>query len=177
MTAATTREPNDWLSAVPAQTGPPSSNDSLPLESLAPDFEAIPRGKTGGRAAAVLALYESDLTNRPANQCLDWVASEIGLGSKLRKFALSLAQEADSRRPELDNRLNYYSQRRTMEESSPVARNILRTAIAEMDIYPTTRAAVIISEAVKLCQMFDTHDTGRFVNGVLGALVRDDSST
>ncbi len=176
MTAATAKEPTEWLSVVPEQTAQSWSNDPLPLESLAPDFEAIPRDKTGARAAAVLALYQSDLTNRPANQCLEWVVTEIGLNTKLRRFAHSLAQESDNQRSELDNRLNRYSRRRNMDQSSPVARNILRTAIVEMDLYPSTRAAVVISEAVKLCQMFDTHDTGRFVNGVLGAVVRDDSS-
>ncbi len=176
MTAATAKDSSKWLSAVSAEKAQHWSNDPLPIESLTPDFEAIPRGKTGGRAAAVLALYQSDLTNRPADQCLEWVASEIGLDTKLRNFASTLAVAVDNRRSKLDARLNRFSQRRTMEETSPVARNILRTAIVELDLYPKTRAAVVISEAVKLCQMFDTYETGRFVNGVLGAIVRDESS-
>ena len=177
MTAATAREPTDWLSAVSDQAPGTWSEDPLPLESLAPDFEAIPRDKTGGRAATVLALYESDLTNRPASQCLDWIAREIGLNSKLRKFAHSLIQQADNQRSNLDRRLNRYSQRRTISQTSPVVRNILRTAMVEMDLFPATRPAVIVSEAVKLCRMFDTRDAGRFVNGVLGAVIRDIYST
>ena len=54
-----------------------------------------------------------------------------------------------------------------------MVRNVLRTALVEIDEYPRTSTAVIVSEAVKLSQMFDTHNTGRFVNGVLGAVVRD----
>ena len=176
MVAAIGKGPDDWLSAVPAQAVRGWANDTLPLESIAPDFGAIPRDRTGGRAATVLALYESDLTNRPSDQCLDWVATEIGLNSKLRKFARALTRGVDSERARVDRRLNRYSERRAMDETSPVARNILRAAMVEMEMFPSTRRAVIISEAVKLCQMFDTYETGRFVNGVLGAVVRDDSS-
>ena len=60
-----------------------------------------------------------------------------------------------------------------MSDTLPVVRNILRIALVEMDLYPKTSIAVIISEAVKLSQMFDTHGSGRYVNGVLGALVRE----
>ncbi len=136
------------------------------------DFDAIPKGKTGGRAAAVLALYESDLTNRPVAQCLDWIASELGLDAKLRRFASGLAQDAERQRRQLDLTLNRYSRRRTMDSASPVVRNVLRTAMVELELYPKTRTAVIVSEAVKLSQLLDTHVSGKFVNGVLGAFVR-----
>ena len=140
---------------------------------MPPDFESIPRDKTGARAAAVLSLYESDLTNRPVMQCVDWVVSEMGLSNKSRQFVSSLATEVEEQRTELDRRLNRYSKRRTMQEASPVVRNVLRTALVELEMYPKTRTAVIINEAVKLSQMFDAQGSGRFVNGVLGAMVRD----
>ena len=129
--------------------------------------------KTGARAAAVLSLYESDLTNRPIIQCVDWVVSELGLSRKSQQFVSSLAKEVEERRTELDRRLNRYSKRRTMQEASPVVRNVLRTALVELEMYPKTRTAVIINEAVKLSQMFDARGSGKFVNGVLGAIVRD----
>lgn len=144
------------------------------MDSDAPDFAAIPRDKTGARAAAILTLYESDLTNRPVAHCFDWIATEIRLSNKLRRFALSLADEAEKQRGKIDRQLNRYSRRSNMAEVLPVIRNILRIALIEMEMYPKTRTAVVISEAVKLAQTFDTHTSGRFVNGVLGAIVRDE---
>ena len=164
---------NNWLSAASTAGSGSRSPNLAGDESNAPDFEAIPRDKTGGRAAAVLSLYEADLTNRPAAQCIDWVTSEMRLNRKLRQFAYSIATEVEDRRPELDRQLNGYSRRSPMSETLPVVRNILRIALAEMDLFPKTSTAVIISEAVKLSQMFDTQGSGRYVNGVLGALVRD----
>ena len=172
MSTPSVKEPSDWLSAIPPERAYSSSNESLAVDADAPDFGSIPRDKTGARAAAVLALYESDLTNKPANQCLNWIATEIGLNRKLRLFAMSLASEAEKDRTFLDRSLNRFSHRWTMNEASPVVRNILRTALVEFDLFPKTNVAVVISEAVKLSQMFDTRITGSFVNGVLGALVR-----
>lgn len=170
MTSARANETSNWLSVVSDERARAWARD---FDADAPDFEAIPRDKTGARAAAILALYESDLTNRPVTQCVDWVVSEMGLSKKSRQFVSSLATEVEERRTELDRRLNRYSKRRTMQEASPVVRNVLRTALAELEIYPNTRTAVIINEAVKLSQMFDAQGSGRFVNGVLGAIVRD----
>ena len=164
---------NNWLSAASTEIAGSRSPYSSADATNAPDFEAIPRDKTGGRAAAVLSLYEADLTNRPAVQCIDWVTSEMRLNRKLRQFAYSIAAEVEDRRPELDRQLNRYSRRSPMSDTMPVVRNILRIALVEMDLYPKTSTAVVISEAVKLSQMFDTHGSGRYVNGVLGALVRD----
>ncbi len=164
---------SNWLSAASTEGSGSRSPNLVGDDPNAPDFEAIPRDKTGGRAAAVLSLYESDLTNRPAAQCIDWVTSEMQLNRKLRQFAYSIAAEVEDRRSELDRQLNGYSRRAPMSETLPVVRNILRIALAEMDLYPNTSTAVIISEAVKLSQMFDTQGSGRYVNGILGALVRD----
>ena len=173
MTSARVNEPGDWLSAVSDERARAWVDDDGAFDADAPDFEAIPRDKTGSRAAAVLALYQSDLTNRPVTRCVEWVVSEMGLSKKSRQFVSSLATEVEERRTELDRRLNRYSKRRTMQEASLVVRNVLRMALVELEMYPKTRTAVIINEAVKLSQMFDAQGSGRFVNGVLGAIVRD----
>ncbi len=173
MTSTRAHESWKWLSAVSNDRAREWMRDKVPFDADAPDFEAIPRDKTGARAAAVLSLYESDVANRPVSQCFEWVAAEMGMSKKSRQFAYSLATEVEDRRIELDRRLNRYSKRRTIHEASPVVRNVLRTALVELEMYPKTRTAVIISEAMKLSQMFDYEGTGRFVNGILGAMVRD----
>ena len=170
MTSTRAHESSNWLSAVSDERARAWGRD---VGSDAPDFDSIPRDKTGFRAAAILALYESDLTNRPVLQCVEWVVGEMGLSARSKRFVLSLATEVEERRSELDRRLNRYSKGWTMEEASPVVRNVLRAALVEFDLYPGTRTAVIINEAVKLSQMFDAQGSGRFVNGVLGAIVRD----
>ncbi len=173
MTAPSVEESGSWMSTVSGRHTDSTFHGTLSDSDAGPDFGAIPRDKSGARAAVVLSLYESDLTNRPSIQCLDWIALEIGLSSKLRRFAASLVEAADRDRAEIDRRLGRFSRRWSIAEISPVVRNILRTAVIEFDVYPETSVAVVVSEAVKLSNLFDTEKSGGFVNGVLGAVVRD----
>ena len=167
-----TSSTNRWLSPVSSENAL-TWTDGSSSDLTSPDFGSIPRDKSGARAAAVLALYESDLTNRPAMQCFDWIATEIRLSRKLRNFAASIVKETENNRADLDRTLDSYSHRSTMSETLPVVRNILRVALVEMRLFPETRTAIIISEAVKLSQIFDTIGAGKYVNGVLGAFARD----
>ena len=48
---------------------------------------------------------------------------------------------------------------------------IMRIASFELLARPDVPVAVVIDEAVELAKRFSTDDSGRFVNGVLSALV------
>ena len=52
-----------------------------------------------------------------------------------------------------------------------IYRNVLRIAGFELLGRPEVPVAVVIDEAVELAKRFSTDDSGRFVNGVLSALV------
>ena len=64
-----------------------------------------------------------------------------------------------------------------MDTASIIVRNVLRVATAESRLFPETSEAVIISEAVKLTKIFDTDAASRFVNGILGAISKDEEAT
>jgi transcription antitermination protein NusB len=51
--------------------------------------------------------------------------------------------------------------------------NVLRLGAYELAHRPDVPVAVVIDEAVELVKRFSTDDSGRFVNGVLSALVDD----
>ena len=51
--------------------------------------------------------------------------------------------------------------------------NILRLGSFELAYRPDVPIAVAIDEAVELAKRFSTDDSGKFVNGVLSALVAD----
>ena len=56
---------------------------------------------------------------------------------------------------------------------APVDRNILRLAIYEISIGRTAPMKVAINEAVELAKTFGSESSQRFVNGVLGTLVKE----
>lgn len=51
--------------------------------------------------------------------------------------------------------------------------NVLRIGAYELAERPDVPTAVVLDEAVSLVKQFSTDDSGRFVNGVLAALVAD----
>lgn len=54
-----------------------------------------------------------------------------------------------------------------------IDRNVLRIAGFELLCLPEVPVAVVLDEAVELAKRFSTDDSGRFVNGVLSALVSE----
>ena len=52
-----------------------------------------------------------------------------------------------------------------------IDRAVLRLALHELATHGDTPTAVILNEAVELAKRYSTEDSGRFVNGVLAALV------
>ena len=51
--------------------------------------------------------------------------------------------------------------------------NVMRLGVYELLERPHVPTAVVLNEAVELAKRFSTDDSGRFVNGVLSALVGD----
>ena len=54
-----------------------------------------------------------------------------------------------------------------------VDRNVLRMALFEIQHLDDIPVGVAINEAVELAKEYGTVDSSRFVNGVLGAIVRE----
>ena len=52
-----------------------------------------------------------------------------------------------------------------------IDRNVLRIGAFELLGRPDVPVAVVLDEAVELVKTYSTDDSGRFVNGVLAALV------
>lgn len=61
----------------------------------------------------------------------------------------------------------------TLERMPVLDLNVLRLGAFELAHRPEVPIAVVIDEAVELAKRFSTDDSGRFVNGVLSALVPD----
>jgi N utilization substance protein B len=115
------------------------------------------------RRAAVIALYQHDLTGRPLADSLQPNDSA---------FVRALAQAAAERAQELDEVIGRNAHGWSVERIQPLERSILRVALVEMlhpDAVPPEGA---IEEAVESAKIFCGSDAPGFVNGVLGAVLR-----
>ena len=121
------------------------------------------------RRAAVIALYQHDLTGRPLAQVLR--ASDSS-------FVWALAGAAADRAEELDEIIDRNARGWSVTRIQPLERSIMRVALIEM-LHPHAVPALepipaegAIEEAVESAKEFCGSEAPAFVNGVLGAVLR-----
>jgi N utilization substance protein B len=122
------------------------------------------------RRAAVIALYQHDLTHRPLIELFAPNASG---------FERSLAHAAADRAPELDGVIDRHAQGWSVDRIQPLERSILRVALTEMlhpDAVPADEPIPpegAIEEAVESAKTFCGAEAPGFVNGILAAVLRE----
>lgn len=73
---------------------------------------------------------------------------------------------------DIDPYIIKYATEWPLDQITPVDRNILRLGIFEL-LYTATPPRVVINEAIEVAKSFGGDTSGKFVNGVLGALYND----
>jgi len=91
----------------------------------------------------------------------------------LRKYARELIVGSEQHKSDIDELLAGYLKDWKMDRLSRVDRQILRIAVYEMAYRDDVPPKVAINEAIELAKHFGVEESGRFVNGVLGQLIKD----
>ena len=128
-------------------------------------------GRTGSRAAVVQALYESDSSGHPAVATVRRLAAERELNDDDIDFATRLVRVCEDQREALDSRIAKIASKYPTEQMPLVERNVLRVAMAELEMPDAAPQNVVANEAVELARLFGSDTSPKFVNGVLGALL------
>jgi N utilization substance protein B len=122
------------------------------------------------RRAAVFALYQHDVTGRPIEESLPKNAT---------LFTRALALATEDRAEELDVLIARHARGWSLERIAPLERNILRVALLEM-LHPDAAPGETpippegaIDEAVETAKEFCGADAPAFLNGILGAALRE----
>jgi transcription antitermination protein NusB len=117
------------------------------------------------RRLAVFALYQSQVTGRePADQ----------LGRDATPFTRELVEGTAAHRDELDELIARHSHGWSIDRIAPLERNIMRVALYELLHRPDVPAEVAIDEAVEAAKELCSADAPAFVNGILGAVEREE---
>ncbi len=90
----------------------------------------------------------------------------------VREYALFLIRGVSENREKIDYFLRAYMVKWRPERMVRVDLLAVRMALFEGVLSKSVPLAVAISESVELAKIFGTEDSGRFVNGVLGKIVR-----
>lgn len=88
-------------------------------------------------------------------------------------FAQQLLDGVVKHKDDIDAIIVKYAPQWPLEQITVVDRNILRIGVFELKFAPEIPPKVAINESIELAKTFGGDASGRFVNGVLGAIYRD----
>ena len=130
------------------------------------------------REIALQTLYTVEVGRQGPQEALAETLENVELDEKVAEFARTLITATLHSQSEIDPILDRLATGFPVDRQSAVDRNILRLAAAEI-LFSASDAppGVAVNEAVELAKKFSTTESGRFVNGVLGALVREVEAT
>ena len=122
------------------------------------------------RRAAVFALYQAEVTGRALDDAFERDASG---------FTRALAHATADYQPELDAAISAHARGWALSRIAPLERAILRVALLEM-LHPDVADADTpippegaIDEAVETAKEYCGAEAPGFVNGILGAVLRE----
>jgi N utilization substance protein B len=114
------------------------------------------------RRDAVFVSYQRDVTGRPL--------AELIADSK--PLTRELAEGVDAEREELDETIAEYAKGWTVDRIAPLDLNVMRVALYEIE-EGETPVEVAIDEAIEIAKEYCGADAPKFINGILGAIVRE----
>jgi len=128
------------------------------------------------RALILQSLYEWDFHRLADDKCSAIVErnlQEFAPELDEKPFAMSLAKGIMDHHKEIDAAISTFAPDWPIERITTVDRNVLRIGTYELIFDENIPSKVAINEAIELAKTFGGESSGKFVNGVLGAVFRD----
>ena len=129
-----------------------------------------------GRTLAMQTLYEWDFNGKKSKNLagdLNSNIKEFAPDFDDEGFAESIIQGVFKNIDIIDSLIRNYAPEWPIEQITIVDRNVLRIGIYELKFAPDIPPKVAINEAIELAKTFGGESSGKFVNGVLGAIYKD----
>ncbi len=128
------------------------------------------------RTIAMQTLYEWDFNHR-SQKLLDLIndnTKQYAEGLEETNFIEQLVRGVTKNLPEIDAKIEKYAPEWPIDKITIIDRNVLRLGLYEL-FFETEKVPpkVIINEAIEMAKTFGGSSSGKFVNGVLGAVYHD----
>ena len=138
--------------------------------------------RRSARIVIVQSLYQMEMNNVPAHVALT-AAMEEALGDNeagtdvsdadaLLEYVRDVLAKLVPRIPEIDGFMSEFLQGYQVERLSRVDREVLRLAVYELIYSNDVPPKAAVNEAIEVAKHFGTEESGRFVNGVLGKMLK-----
>ena len=138
--------------------------------------------RRSARIVAVQSLYQIEMNRISPLEALH-VSMEEALqenesgtdmtdADELMLYVRALLEDLVPRIPDIDRLITEFLEGYQVDRLSRVDREVLRLAVYEMLYRDDIPPKVAVNEAIELAKHFGTEESGRFVNGVLGKMLK-----
>ncbi len=129
------------------------------------------------RSIVMQILYQWDFRDKPMEDLptiIEQQLDEFGVGlDKDKEYVKETVDAVISNLEDIDKFIEKYATNWPLEQIAIVDRNILRVGVYEMKFNDAIPAKVAINEAIEVAKNYGGPTSGKFVNGILGAMYKD----
>lgn len=130
------------------------------------------------RSITMQTLYQWDFKNKPTAG-LPAITEQnieefgVGLDDENKQFVHQTITGVIDHIDDIDQKIKTYAPNWPMDQMTIVDRNILRIGVFELYFNDAIPAKVAINEAIEIAKSYGGQSSGKFVNGILGAMYND----
>lgn len=128
--------------------------------------------RRAAREEAFKLIFEIDLGKNPWKEVLARSLKDSGLSEAGDLFLRQLVEGTMTHLTEIDAEITKYAQDWKLDRMLSTDRNILRLSLYELKYQNDIPPGVSANEAVELAKTYGDDDSGRFINGILGNIIR-----
>ena len=131
------------------------------------------KSRRAAREAATRCLYEIEIGGTKSDDAINEAMMHARLRPEIEAYSEGLARGVLERKDEIDTLLRTTITEYDLDRVAAIDRNVLRVAVYELYNRPEIPPAVSIDEAIEIARKYSTLESGKFVNGVLGRILKD----
>ncbi|MBO8125886.1 MAG: transcription antitermination factor NusB [Firmicutes bacterium] len=124
------------------------------------------------RETALKALYQAEIGKFQITESAQILIHEFALAEDVAKYVREVTSGVMEHLEEIDSLINQFSIDWPINRLGSIERNILRIAVFELSYREDIPDSVAINEAVELAKKYGDDASPKFVNGVLGNILR-----
>ncbi len=126
------------------------------------------------REIALQLLYQLDVQGESSPEPhLPEFWARHPVDAEARAFAEALVRGTKLHEDKIDGMISQYAENWELDRMAVVDRNILRQGIFELLWMEDVPPKVAINEALEIAKKFSTHESSRFINGVLDRIHKE----
>ncbi len=129
------------------------------------------------RTIILQTLYQWDFRGQPSSAIpaiIEQNLAEFGVGVEdEQKYIEKTVDDAIKNLSKIDKVIADYATNWPIDQINLIDRNILRIGIYELLLNDEIPAKVAINEAIEIAKTYGGQSSGKFVNGILGAIYKD----